>query len=71
MAKTTPLTSDQINKHVKAAGPEVVAAFYIHKNHLLDQLNKAQAESNESLAGFLFAHAELANIIGQRFNVKK
>lgn len=66
-----PLNSKAISNHVKAAGPEVVSAFFIHKNHLVAQLDKAQAESEQSLAGFLFAHAELGNIIAQRFNVKK
>lgn len=71
MAKLQPLSSEEISKHVKAAGPEVVAAFFIHKNHLIAQLDKAQAESQESIAGFLFAHAEMANIIRQRFHPQK
>lgn len=65
------MTSEQIKAYVTSAGPEVVASYFMSKNRMLEQLKAAEAEGQTALAGFLFAHAEIANEIGRRFKQGK
>lgn len=64
------LNQQEIEEKVKSFGPSVEEIY----REQLAQLNRmyleCQNESQEHLAAFMFAHAQMGNIIAQLHNVK-
>ena len=69
-AQGRPMSSMLINEFMKTASPATRAAFEKHKQDLIKKLSSVQEGNEESLAGFLFAFAEVGNEIGRQYNVK-
>lgn len=69
-AAAKPMSSMMINEFIKTSSPATKAAFELHKNELLKKLATIQEGDPDTLAGFMFAFAEIGNEIGRRYNVK-
>lgn len=69
--KARALSSKQIEKEVDKCGPSTRKEYDEWKFKLGTMMDNATDESGESLAGFLFAVAQLGNEITARHNIKR
>lgn len=69
--KARALTTQQIEKEVKKAGPSVEGYYQDFLNRFETMFHETQENSQEEYAGFLFAHAALSNLIAQKHNIKR
>lgn len=71
MQQAKILTTKQIEKEVKKAGPSVEEAYYRQYDACIKYLQDVEEISQEEYAGYLFAHAAVSNFIAQKHNVKR
>lgn len=64
------LTDKDIDREVAKCGPQVKEEFDKSLGQLLHILETATEDSQEALAGFLFAYASVSNEIARRNNIR-
>lgn len=64
------MSKTQIEAAVKRSGEGVQSSYDLHLGKLKDMFNDANEDSQEELAGFLFAFSQLGNVIAAKHSIK-